>query len=77
VGSNPDEVPECFQFKYPFQPHHDPGIESVSKRTGARNLPGGKALLARKADKLTAIYEPIISSLYNFSHITLNKHKYI
>jgi hypothetical protein len=41
-----------FQFTEFFQPHYGPG---------ARNLPeGGKGRLARKAENLSAICEPIV-----------------
>jgi hypothetical protein len=50
------------QFTLSFQPHYGPGIDSGSNKVSARNLPGGggKGWPARKADKLTAICEPIV-----------------
>jgi hypothetical protein len=47
-----------------FQPHYGPGVDSASNRTEYEeyswNVLVGKGRLVRKADNLTAIYEPIV-----------------
>jgi hypothetical protein len=48
-----------FQLAKPFQPHYDPGVDSASKMSTGIFLVG-KGRPARKADKLTAICEPIV-----------------
>jgi hypothetical protein len=50
-----------FQFTYSFQPHDGPGSIQPLTEMNTRNLHGGvKGGRARKADKFTAICEPII-----------------
>jgi hypothetical protein len=47
-----------------FQPHYGPGVDSTSNRNEYQeyswNVLGGKGRPARRADNLTAIYEPIV-----------------
>jgi hypothetical protein len=44
-----------------FQPHYGPGVDSASNRNEYQEDSwGGRGVPARKADKLTAICEPII-----------------
>jgi hypothetical protein len=47
-----------------FQPHYGPGMDSASNRNEYQecswNILGGKGRLERKADNLTAIYEPTV-----------------
>jgi hypothetical protein len=43
-----------------LQPHYGPGVDSASNRNEYQEYSGGKGRPARKADNLTAIYEPIV-----------------
>jgi hypothetical protein len=36
------------------------GVDSASNRNEHQDFPGGKGWPARKADNLTALYEPIV-----------------
>jgi hypothetical protein len=60
VGSIPDEVTEFFNC--PNHSSRTMALESTQPLTemSTSNLPGGKGRPARKADKLTAICEPIV-----------------
>jgi hypothetical protein len=60
AGSIPDEVIALF-----FSPNSSSrtmalGSTQLLKEMSTRNLPGGKGWLARKADNLTTICEPIV-----------------
>jgi hypothetical protein len=44
-----------------------PGSTQFPTEMSTRNLPGGKGPPARKADNLTAIYEPIVSCRKSFT----------
>jgi hypothetical protein len=48
------------QFTSSFQPHYDSGVDSASNRNEYQKSSWGKGRLARKADYLTAICEPIV-----------------
>jgi hypothetical protein len=60
AGSIPNEVIEFF--KLPNPSSRTMALVSTQPLTemGTRNIPVGKWLLARKADNLTAICEPIV-----------------
>jgi hypothetical protein len=47
-------------------------LESTQPLTevSTRNILGGKGQLARKADNLTAIYEPIVKKMLEPQHLT-------
>jgi hypothetical protein len=56
---------EIFQFIYPFLPHQALGFTQPVTEMSSRNIKiimflGSKVRRVRKADKLTAIYEPIV-----------------
>jgi hypothetical protein len=59
VGSSPDEVDF---FKLPNSSSRIMTLRSTQPLTemSSRNLPGSKERPARKADNVTAIYEPIV-----------------
>jgi hypothetical protein len=45
-----------------MQPHYGPGVDSTQRLTemSTRMIPAGKGRPTRKADNLTAIYEPTV-----------------
>jgi hypothetical protein len=58
VGSNPDEV-DFFNLPNPSSRTMALGSTQPLTEMNTRNIPGIKGRPARKADKITAIYEPI------------------
>jgi hypothetical protein len=60
VGSILDEVNGIFNSRNPSSRTMALGLTQPLTEMSARNLPGGKALPARKADNLIAIFEPIV-----------------
>jgi hypothetical protein len=60
AGSIPDEVIGCF-FNFPNPSSRTMALGSTQPLTemSVRNLPGSKGRPARKADRLTAVCEPI------------------
>jgi hypothetical protein len=60
AGSIPDEVTGSFNWPNPSYRTMAPGSTQPLTEMSIRNLPGGKGRPARKADKLTAICEPIV-----------------
>jgi hypothetical protein len=63
AGSIPDHVAEFFTLPNTSSRTMDPGFTQPLTEMSTRNLPGGergKARLARKADKLTATFDPIV-----------------
>jgi hypothetical protein len=60
AGSIPNKVIEFSNSN--SLPSRTMALETTQPLTeiGARNLPGGKGRLVRKADNLTAIYEPVV-----------------
>jgi hypothetical protein len=61
TGSSLYEVIEFFfQFTSSFQSHYGAGVYSASNIWTPEDISMGKASLARKADNLTAIPEPIV-----------------
>jgi hypothetical protein len=60
VGSNPDEVIGFFNSPNPSSRIMALGLTQPLTELSTRNLAGGKGQLARKADNLTAISEPIV-----------------
>jgi hypothetical protein len=60
AGSSPDEV-DFFRFKWSFQPHYGPGVDSASNKNEYQESSwGGKGRPVRMADNLTDICEPIV-----------------
>jgi hypothetical protein len=60
AGSIPDEFIEIFNWPNPFSRIMALGSTQPLTEMSTRNLPGVKGRPARKADKLTAICEPIV-----------------
>jgi hypothetical protein len=53
--------PDKVFFFQSFQPHYGPGVDSASNRNEYQESSlGGKKRPARRADNLTAIFEPIV-----------------
>jgi hypothetical protein len=62
---------EFFQFTQSFQPHYGPGVDSASNRNEYQESSWGvKGRPAHKADKLTAICEPIVSKMWEPRRLT-------
>jgi hypothetical protein len=59
VGSNPDEV-DFFNLPHPSSRTMAVGSTQPLTEMSTRNILGGKGRPARKADNLTANYEPIV-----------------
>jgi hypothetical protein len=59
-SSSPDEVIGFFNWRSPSSRTMALGSTQPLKEISTRNLPGGKDSPARKANNLTAIYEPIV-----------------
>jgi hypothetical protein len=59
AGSNPDEI-DFFNLPNPSSRTMALWTTQPLTEMSTRNLPGGKGRPARKADKLTAICEPIV-----------------
>jgi hypothetical protein len=59
--SSPDEM-DFFSLPNPFQPHYGPGVDSASNgneyQESSWGVKGDRP--ARRADNLTAIFEPIV-----------------
>jgi hypothetical protein len=60
AGSIPDEVIGFLNWPNPSSRTIALGSTQPLTEMSTRNLPGGKSQQARKADNLTAIYEPIV-----------------
>jgi hypothetical protein len=60
VGSIPDEVIGFFSWPNPSSRIVALGSTEPLTEMSTRNIPWGKNRLARKADNLTAVYEPIV-----------------
>jgi hypothetical protein len=60
TGSIPHEVIGLFNWPNPSSLTMTLGLMQPLTEMSTRNFPGGKGLLARKADNLTAICEPIV-----------------
>jgi hypothetical protein len=60
AGSIPDEVVGFFNLPNPSSHTMNLGSTQPLTEMSTRNLPEGKGWPARKADNLTAIYEPIV-----------------
>jgi hypothetical protein len=60
AGSIPDEVTGFFNWPNPSSRTVALGATQPLTEMSTRKLPGGKGRLARKADNLTAICEPIV-----------------
>jgi hypothetical protein len=58
AGSSPNEV--FFFSIYLIKPHHDPVVDSASKRNQYQEFSWGKGRPERNADNLIAISEPIV-----------------
>jgi hypothetical protein len=59
TGSNPDEV-DFFNVPNPSSRTMALGSTQSLTEMSTRNIPGGKGWLARKADNLTTVCEPIV-----------------
>jgi hypothetical protein len=63
AGRSRDRIPDAVDFfNLPNPSSRTVALGSTQPLTemSTRNIPGGKGLLARKADNLTAICEPIV-----------------
>jgi hypothetical protein len=60
VGSNPDDVDFFLNLPNPSSRTMVLGSTQPLTEMSTMNLPGDKGRPARKADNLTAIYEPIV-----------------
>jgi hypothetical protein len=60
MGSIPDEVTGFFNLCNPSSQTVALGLTQPLTEMSTRNLTGGKGWLAREADNLTAICEPIV-----------------
>jgi hypothetical protein len=62
VGRSRDWIPMDFFFNLPdpYSRTMPPGSTHPLTEMSTRNIPGDKGRQARKADSLTAIYEPIV-----------------
>jgi hypothetical protein len=56
----PDEVIEIFNLPNPSSRTMTLWLTQPQTEMSTRNLPGGKGRPARKADKITAVCEPIV-----------------
>jgi hypothetical protein len=66
---NPDEV-EFFNLPNPSSRTVALGSTQPLTEMSTRNIPGGKGQLARKADNLTTICEPIVWKMWEPQHLT-------
>jgi hypothetical protein len=60
AGSIPDEFIGFFNWPNSSSRNMAPGLTQPLTEMRTRNLPGGNGRPVRKADKLTAIFEPIV-----------------
>jgi hypothetical protein len=60
VGSIPDEAIGFFSWLNPSSCTVALGLTQPLTEMSTRNLPGGKGRLLRKANNLTAVYEPTV-----------------
>jgi hypothetical protein len=75
-GRSRDRIPMKsldFSIDLSFQPHCGPGVDSASNRNEYREFSCWvKGRLARKADNLTAIFEPIFLKLWEPRRLSLH-----
>jgi hypothetical protein len=76
-GSNPDYSLALFSVIKSFQLHIVLGFTQPLPEMSTRNIPGGKARPAYKADNLTAICEPIMYKAWHYQNLTTLFHSFL